>query len=70
MTNPPRYPAGQPDHRSGPTHAAGHYYQDAAAGGSYRPTYDWQHGRPAAGPAYDPYNAVTQTIPAVRASRR
>jgi putative serine protease PepD len=76
MTNPPRYPTDQPDHRPDPSHSAGQMYPGAPIHIPSHLRYDWRYTEHPTAPLYGTYHAAHQTntppthVPRQKKSRR
>src|SRR5262245_61976728 len=62
MTNPPRYPTDQPEHRPDPSHSVGQVYPGVPTHLPSHIRYDWRYPDPPTAPLYGPYDAAHQTI--------
>jgi putative serine protease PepD len=64
MTNPPRYPTDQPDHRPDPSPSVGQPYPGAQTHVPSHLRYDWRYTQQPTASPYDAYHSADQTITA------
>jgi putative serine protease PepD len=70
MTNPPRYPTGQPDHKPDPSPSVGQQYPGAPTHVPSDMRYDWGYGQHPTASPYDAYYSAHQPITAPIAELR
>jgi putative serine protease PepD len=70
MTNPPRYPTGQPDHKPDPSPSVGQQYPGAPTHVPSDMRYDWPYAQHPTASPYDAYHSAHQPITAPIAELR